>query len=574
MTLTAIELSEPNQSVVWRQLAGPDVTDGAGMLRGNDATFTAPDSPTGLLFRVDVTGRGGDVAIDEVRVDVFEDADESVFVHGAEGSDDGDGSRERPFRTLQRAIAFTSGSAADIYLRTFDGEYPTGDGVLEGGTSLYGGYVDDWVRNLERPTAVSGTLLVFDSDRATVSALLVRGADAAGDDTAYGMVATGVGDLVVELSAIRAGDAASGPSVGLATQAVGRVLIVASTVEAGRAGAGRVGSDGVDAGTPGEAGASAPADPPRPGDGGGNGGAGGAGGAGLAPGERGELEAGGAGGEPGADGDPGDGGRGGSGGDGGRGGVGVATGPRGANGLPGQAGGTGAGGGGGGGGGGLLVHDGGGAGGGGGGGLGGAAGEAGLGGHGSVGAWLVATESVVIRSSSIVGGVAGSGGTGGAATAGGAGGIGGDGALGVESFLDRAGAGGGGGGGGAGGSGGAGGGGAGGRSVGLLTDEVGSVDVSGSLISGGAGARAAPAVDRELQVARGVPATVGSAAGEAPAPMPPLRPGRRSSGGDSVGWWDTGDVGLTIADTTVEGGSGGDPGGDDGTPGRSIDTIF
>ena len=577
VTLTAIELSEPGQSLVWWQLAGPDVTAGEGRLRGNDAMFVAPDRPTTLRFRLDVTGRAGDVASDEVRVHVFEEADRAVFVDASDGDDANDGSAERPLRTLSKAAALTTGAPTDIYLRSVEAGYEIDRVALDAGTSLYGGYLDGWIRDVSRRADVRGTLLVSDSERTTISAVSIRGADAATGETSYGMVATGVGELLVEAATIRAGDADSGPSVGLATQSVGRIVIVDVDIASGRAGAGADGVDGADAGAPAPEGESAPASPPEAGAGGGNGGAGGPGGVGLAPGEPGEPGASdnaGDGGEPGEDGRPGRGGVGGAGGDGGRGGSGVAAGPRGSGGADGTAGAQGDGGGGGGGGGGLLVHDGGGGGGGGGGGDGGGSGAGGAGGHGSVGAWLVGADSVLIRDTTIQGGTAGAGGRGGSGGVGAAGGRGGDGAVGVSTFLETAGTGAGGGGGGAGGGGGQGGGGAGGRSVGLLSDQVGAIDVSGSIIRGGAGGVGGVGGEPGATGGSGLDGT-GRTGGEGATGRDDAAAGGvGSSGGDSVGWWDAGDADLTIADTTVEGGAPGAPGGSDGVAGRSIDTIF
>jgi hypothetical protein len=103
--LAAIELSDHDQSVVWRQISGPDVTDGRGRLIGAEVMFVAPIYPTTLLFDVIVTGRGGDVAKDDLRIDVYEQADRALFVDGLDGTNDGDGSRELPLRDLSVALA-------------------------------------------------------------------------------------------------------------------------------------------------------------------------------------------------------------------------------------------------------------------------------------------------------------------------------------------------------------------------------------------------------------------------------------------------------------------------------------
>ncbi|MDW3212556.1 MAG: hypothetical protein R8G01_01045 [Ilumatobacteraceae bacterium] len=580
VVLTAIEMSEPNQAIVWRQIGGPDVTDGAGRLRGNDASFAAPASPSTLYFELDVTGRGGEVVTDELRIDVFEDASRAVFVDGDGGDDAGDGSRDLPFRTLVRALDFTGGTSTDIYVRSIDRAYSTGTALLDRGSSLYGGYDDDWVRDLRRPASVSGTdagIAVFDADRAVISGVEVVGPDLATGDPSYGIVAAGVGRLEIDHASVRAGTS-TGVSVGLATEAVGTLVITEARISGGAAGDGDPGVVGEPTSAVAPSGADAPADPPTPGPAGGNGGAGGEGGAGLERGDDGAGPAGGVGGEPRQAGGSGGGGAGGPGGVGGDGGTVVDDDPaRAGAGQPGAPGGEGVGGSGGGGGGGLILHDGGGGGGGGGGGTGGAPGLGGTGGHLSAGMWLVDTDDVVISASTIEGGVAGSGGAGAAGAAGGQGGGGGGGAEGVSTFVDTSGAGGGGGGGGAGGQGGTGGGGGGGRSVGLVTSGEGVIEVIGSVIRGGTGGDGGPGGDGGLPGnpgSGGAGRLGGGGAGGLRADGPVAASGAPASGGDSIGWWDVGGWSRTITDTTIRAGTPGRGGGPDARSAAALDTVF
>ncbi len=582
VALTARGLSEENQSVVWRQLGGPDVTDGAGRLLGAEVTFRAPNRPTTLRFEMAVTGRGGDVATDEIRIDVYEEADRAVFVDGADGSDNGDGSRGQPYRTLGRAIDATSGNSADIYLRTIEGaSYAAGSAALSGGTSLYGGYDADWVRDVEAQAAVTGQdfgLLVSDSARTIVSSVDVFGPDR--DESAYGLLVDGVGRMIFEHSTVVAGSSASGHSTGFAAEVVDELFIVDVTIRAAAAGSGANGiaaSDGADGAASGNDASGVEA-----GRGGGNGGDGGRGGEGLEAGDDGEPSSlGGSGGDSGENAVPGRGSDGGLGGTGGDGGDGVERGgsftPRGARGGAGGVGGRALGGGGGGGGGGLVVHDGGGGGGGGGGGAGGRGGGGADGGYGSVGLWLVDVDSVDIRDATIEGAVAGDGGGGGGGGRGDAGGRGGRGGEGVSSFIDTAGTGGGGGGGGAGGQGGRGGGGAGGLSVGLITTDVGEITVSGSSIRAGAGGNGGTGSSGGLRGAPGVPGS-GRDGGDRGAGTTdatgPGAGGTPSSGGDAIGWWDDGRTVRTLADVTINGGTPGRPGGPGGRPGRGLDSTF
>ena len=580
VTLTAIELSEPNQSVVWRQVGGPDVTDGARRLRGNDATFLAPGEPSTLFFEVDVTGRGGEVETDDLRIDVFEDADQTVFVDGAAGDDGNDGSRGRPFRSLRRALDFTNGSSTDIYVRTTGETYSTGDALLNSGSSIFGGYDADWIRDTDRRTAITGSgagVRVFDSVRSVISAVAVVGPDIDGTEPSYGVVAASTGELVIEHASIVAGRS-SVVSIGVSTEAVGSLIVTDSTIRGGTGGDGAHGGDAADATAVAENGATAPNDPPRPGAGGGNGGSGGAGGEDLEPGDDGELSTGGAGGESRQGGGAGAGGDGGVGGIGGDGGIDDAGGAsQAAGGQPGQSGSRGLGGGGGGGGGGLILHDGGGGGGGGGGGAGGAAGQGGGGGYLSVGLRLTATDEVVLRATTIEGGVAGRGGAGGIGGRGGDGGGGGGGADGISTFVDTAGAGGGGGGGAAGGRGGSGGGGAGGRSVGIITTGSGSIEVSDSTIRGGAGGDGGPGGAGGLTGARGSGGAgqLGGGGGRGlQEDGPSGQPGAPADGGASIGWWDQGNWSRTIDRTTIEAGTPGRSAGPDGRPAAAIDTSF
>src|SRR5690606_32277776 len=154
--LVALGLTEENQSVVWRQTAGPDVTDGSGRLLGAEVTFRSPGRPTTLGFEMVVTGRGGDIARDELRIDVFHAADAALFVDAVGGTDDGDGTRDRPFRTLGRAVA-AAGDGVDLYLRSTDVAYDVGDRIVPGGTSIFGGYDSDWVRDVDDRATVTGT---------------------------------------------------------------------------------------------------------------------------------------------------------------------------------------------------------------------------------------------------------------------------------------------------------------------------------------------------------------------------------------------------------------------------------
>jgi hypothetical protein len=235
--LAAVDLSEDDQSVVWRQTGGPDVTNGTGRLLGAAVTFRSPGRPATLRFEVVVTGRGGDVARDDLRVDVVQEADAALFVDAANGSDDGDGTRERPYRTLARALD-EAGGGIDLYLRSTGTAYELGGRVVSGGTSIFGGYDGDWVRDTDRRAIVTGADGVRVEGRGVtiLSALEIVGPDLPG--AAEAVVAGGLDRLIVEQSLVQAGASSGGRSVGVVARQVDEVFVVESTIRGGVAGRG------------------------------------------------------------------------------------------------------------------------------------------------------------------------------------------------------------------------------------------------------------------------------------------------------------------------------------------------
>ena len=574
VNLNALDLSEANQSVVWNQIAGPDVTDGRGRMVGAAAVFTAPNRPTTLRFEVSVTGRAGDVVTDDVRVDVFERADQALFVDAVNGSATGNGTRQRPFRDLGAAItvAEARGNGTDVYIRTVDTAY-TVNAEIRNGSSLYGGYDADWVRAVSRRVQISGRLSYTGRSSFVLASIDLRGTnDADGPVLSVSFASS----FRLEDSVVRAGDAASATNTAVLIESASAVDIVRTEIIGGRAGRG---ADAAAAGVP---------DPPLARGTDGNVAVGSAPGAELAglpatkggPGGEGPVAggnggAGASGGAPGENGAPGMGGAGGDPGKSGAGGVGVGSdGLTGAAGAPGASGGPGRPGGGAGGGGGLVALDGGGGGGGGAGGMGGVAGSGGKGGRASVALLARKVERLTFTESTLRGGAGGQGGSGAAPLDGSPGGSGGQGAAGVSSFLGTAGSGGGGGGGGAGGQGGFGGGGAGGPSIGLLTVEVDKVVVFESQVSGGPAGNGGSG---GLGSAAGASGTTGGSGGGSGGVGPGDRPGVRAtpaSGGDSIGWRDDGEAAREITDSKISAGTPGQPGGEGGAVGRAIDTSF
>jgi len=457
----------------WTQVSNtcPDITGGTGILTGVQPRFTAPNEVCTLLFDLRVNDGLGDSFADRVSVFVAE-APQRIFVSLANGNDSNDGSRLLPLQGVQTAInlAETQGNGADIYVT--EGIYIAYALMLKDGISLYGGYDQNWERDIVNNVSYLSTgsypvrgdsikNLAFDG-------FTVKRPSSSAAITTYGLHLSNIDNIQITNNIFDVGFTGNGSN--------------------GTAGInGEVGGDGTNGsiGTCNKGGG-------RGGLGGGYGGGwdnysyrGGRGGRGYeglsgSYGKDGSGFSPGLGGSGGRSGNPGKAGSNGTAGD---------AGANGANGTPaaligvflangyghhtGTAGvsgihGSGGGGGGGGGGqtGGIFVNSGGGngGGGGGGGGLGGTGGQPGTTGYSSFALYLYNVTSSTVANNTITAGRGGNGGAGGRGSFGGAGGKGGKGA---SACTDEVGRGGNGGDGGRGGNGGQGGGGAGGFSVGI-----------------------------------------------------------------------------------------------------------
>jgi len=599
VTLTALEVTDgaDDESVTWRQTAGPDVTSGVGALGGRVVSFGAPADVVTLEFDLVVTS--GDraatapEAVDALVVRVFGDAERLLFVDGERGDDAAAGTMDAPLRSIGAAARGADGR--DIYVRSV-GMYREDATIRLGpGTSLYGGFDSEWKRDRSQRVRLDGAaiavVVVGDVDR-TIGSLELTAADATRGERSIGIRVVDGETVTVADSRILAGaggagtgEADAGVSVGVVAVQTGEIRIERSTVNASD------GGQGVDVsqsdGTTGESEAAGDGDAGDDADGrdagdgaagegprvGGDGGRGGS----TSDGDDAPGAGGGAGGTSGdRDGEPGRGGAGGAGGIGGDGGQGLVdedtSTPIGAPGSVGASGEPGVGGSGGGGGFGPLAVRGGGGGGGGSGAAPGTGGVGGGGGAGSIGVWAVDVDRVVIDESLVAAGRGGAGGGGAAAAQGGVGGNGGAGAAGADGFIvGDGGDGGGAGGGGAGGTGGQGGGGAGGPSFGMLTSGVDDVEVRASTIRGGAGGNGA---DGGLGGAAGGDGSDGSGrtggdGGEA-GTGGVAEQGAGGSGGSSFGWFDVDGARQTFDEAAFIEGSAGPGGagssrGDDGT---------
>ncbi|HJU69468.1 MAG TPA: Ig-like domain-containing protein [Gemmatimonadaceae bacterium] len=467
----------------WTQVAGPDVTGGAGFLTGPTPTFTAPGEVSTVRFELRVRDPGGSESQASVTdVFVMEDKTRAIFVSRL-GNDLNLGTRASPVQTIVRGLglATAAGGGTDVYVA--NGSYEEMIG-LQTGVSIYGGFQGaTWLRDpVAFPTFLTGgqsmiTVLGLNASNVIIDGMRIR--------TPHEATATGLSVHTVFLNQTQ------------------NITITNSEITAGNAlggSGGQFGFNGVQ-GRPGDTGTNAVCTGTP------TGGAGGAAGQPGPPSAGSQLGvAGGEGGDGGSQNVSGENGTSGAasgsltGGTGGTGGTPTAPagaeGVAGSNGIPGQngAGGaqigtisaagyvpadgangtsgtSGSGGGGGGGGSGTASGAGGGGGGGGASGGGGNLGQGGKGGPGSFAIFVRASTGIVIDRNTIItgnGGIGGAGGVGGNGGPGGLGGIGGGGCGG-------GGTGGRGGNGGTGGSGGHGGGGGGGPSIGIIHDAASTV---------------------------------------------------------------------------------------------------
>lgn len=518
VTLDGSGSSDPDGEIVsytWTQTKGPDVTGGTGTFTGVDPSFVAPASVDSLVFELIVNDGMADSNASMVVVNVFENIARTYFVDGNNGDDEaGTGSRDNPFASIAKAVAELTTNREDIYVKSLpeDAAYDESAVDLEipGGTSLYGGYDDDWFRDMDIHKTVidtnhRGVQFVSVSQEAWVSgfALRVAGSPTASDDV-FGVSGNGDGsaDLHVDNNVITTGDVAAGESdtpgsnYGVALRNLSLASVNNNVITIGRGGNGAVGDDG-DPGNTGSSGADASGSGRASGGSGAgagaNGGSGGergggpfgnggdgSGGASAARPLGGNDVAGGSAGSGGSGNSSNNGTVGGPGNTGGNGvpgaagaGVGVADSDselfQSSNGRSGGRGGAGSGGGGGGGGEATAVGVvGGGGGGGGQGGQGGQGGFGGKGGGASIGVWLAYVETSELRSNTISAGAGGAGASGGDGGDGGGGGARGSGQAGDCVLGGCGGNGARGGNGGAGGPGGKGGGGGGGPSFGVI----------------------------------------------------------------------------------------------------------
>ena len=277
ITLDGSASSDPENDTLtytWTQTTGPDVTGGTGMLTGVAPKFNAPSDVSTLKFELKVSdGNLEDSAADSVQINVMENPDEAIFVDGDDGDDTtGDGSKLQPYQSITHALTQVN-SGDDIYVKTMIGmayvelgaaTSATPDIIsltLPDGTSLYGGFDADWVRDVDnnktglntrargiRVTDVSGETWFsgFKLNAFNPGAWTTPVSSAISVDSGGG--AAFLGNLYIQDNEIVAGNAngPSGTSYGLRLRGIDTVHILRNMIAAGNGGTGAAGEDGID----------------------------------------------------------------------------------------------------------------------------------------------------------------------------------------------------------------------------------------------------------------------------------------------------------------------------------------
>jgi hypothetical protein len=148
----------PNQAFYsWRLISGPDVDDGTGPTRelvGRSPSFTTPDDVSTLLFELEVS-IDTQTQTDQVRIQVLQDPAKAVFVGANATGGSPDGTPDNPYRSLTEALSFIN-QGDDLYVMSQATPYMLTDTlIIPDGSSLFGGYDGNWVRNIgTNPTAL------------------------------------------------------------------------------------------------------------------------------------------------------------------------------------------------------------------------------------------------------------------------------------------------------------------------------------------------------------------------------------------------------------------------------------
>ncbi|MEL6227125.1 MAG: hypothetical protein AAFR01_08915, partial [Pseudomonadota bacterium] len=186
LTATGSDPDGDTLSYTWTQTRGGSVSNPAGEDSAS-FSFNAPADVDTLVFSVSVSD-GSLSASTEVQVIVLEDIDDAVFIDGAFAGANPDGSIDAPFTSLRDA-AEAGTDTTDYYIKTLpnDESYDISgndpfDRLVLRSNSLYGGYDDSWLRDVEnnRTRIVAGIRALYFNDfgqPVTVSGLDITGGD-------------------------------------------------------------------------------------------------------------------------------------------------------------------------------------------------------------------------------------------------------------------------------------------------------------------------------------------------------------------------------------------------------------
>jgi len=276
VTLSAASVQSSSGSspvYTWNLLSGPSVLDANGdtvtQLSGRRPTFTAPDDVSSLLWELSIS-MGGETQMDRTVVQVQENRSDAVYVGIPHPTASADGTRDAPYASLSEALQSLS-PGEDLYVMTQTDPYTLVNALnIPDGTSLYGGYSENWVRNVEsnrtrivrdttsNPNAISIASVTSDmwfsgfsvyangdntnalaSTEHNVVALSIDG-DA---NTNAGVLS--IEDNTFEASAVKSGRSSS-PGSSYAVKAIGlsNFRLIDNTLIAGSGGFGSAGSPG------------------------------------------------------------------------------------------------------------------------------------------------------------------------------------------------------------------------------------------------------------------------------------------------------------------------------------------
>lgn len=144
-------VSEP-PTYDWTLVSGPDVVDEFGnitrQLEGRRPMFVAPDDVTSLVWEVAAT-IAGEVQTDRTTVQVQLNRNEAIYIGPATAGQTANGTREAPYGSISEALASMQ-QGDDLYIMSQAGGYQLVNTLsLPDGTSIFGGYDANWIRDVE-----------------------------------------------------------------------------------------------------------------------------------------------------------------------------------------------------------------------------------------------------------------------------------------------------------------------------------------------------------------------------------------------------------------------------------------